>query len=66
MAQLAVMNARAHGDAHRVELAEERVAACAQRVRRAALMLDRVLAERGDSDGRRRLVDGALRLAENV
>ena len=56
------MNSRAHGDPHRVEIAEERVAACAQRLRRAALALDRVLVERGDDEGRRRLVEGALRL----
>jgi hypothetical protein len=31
-----------------------------------ALALDRVLVERGDEDGRRRLVEGALRLVESV
>lgn len=64
-AQLAVMNSRAHGDAHRVEIAAQRVAACAQWVRRAALALDRVLADCGDENGRRRLVEGALRLTES-
>jgi sirohydrochlorin ferrochelatase len=56
----------AHADAHRVAAAEERVAACAQRVRRAALALDRVLVERGDEDARQQLVEGALRLTESV
>jgi hypothetical protein len=31
--------------------------------REGAFMLDHVLVERGDEDGRRKLVDGALRLA---
>ena len=61
-AQMAVMNERAHGDPHRVEVADERVAACMQRLRSAALALDLVLVERGDAEGRRRLVEGALRL----
>jgi glucans biosynthesis protein len=61
-AQLAVMNARAHGDPRRVELAEERVSRCMQRLAKAAVSLDRVLVERGDEDGRT-LVEGALRLA---
>jgi hypothetical protein len=34
--------------------------------RPAATALDRVLVERGDEDGRRRLVEGALRLALTV
>jgi hypothetical protein len=37
-----------------------------QRLLKAALALDRVLVERGDEEGRRRLVEGALRRAENV
>jgi hypothetical protein len=44
----------AQGDAHRIEAAEDRVAHCMQRLVKAALALDRVLAERGDEDGRRR------------
>jgi hypothetical protein len=36
-----------------------------QRVVKAALALDPVLVERGDEEGRRRLVEGALRLAGN-
>jgi hypothetical protein len=31
-----------------------------------SLVLDRVLVERGYEEGRRRLVEGALRLTENV
>jgi hypothetical protein len=53
------MNARARGDDHRVELAERRVSSCMQRLAKAALVLDRL----GDEEGRRRLVEGALRLA---
>jgi hypothetical protein len=37
-----------------------------QRLAKAAVAFDLVLVERGDEDGRRRLVDGALRLTENV
>jgi hypothetical protein len=59
------MNSRAHGDPHRVKVAEERVSRCMQRLAKAALALDRVLVERGDEDGRR-LVEGARRLAANV
>jgi hypothetical protein len=64
-AQLAVMNAHARGDAHRVEIAEQRVSRWMQRLAKAALALDRVLVERGDEDGRR-LVEGALRITGNV
>jgi len=60
------MESHARGDARRIELAKERVAQCMHRLRQAALALDRVLVERGDEDGRRRLVEGALRLTENV
>jgi hypothetical protein len=63
---MAVMNSRAHGDPHRVEVAGEHVSRCMQRLLKAALALDRVLVERGDEDGRRRLVEGALRLATIV
>jgi hypothetical protein len=65
-AQLAALEALACGDDRRVAVTEERVAHCMQRLRRAALVLDRVLAERGDEEGRRRLVEAALRLADNV
>ena len=64
-AQLAVMNARAREDPHRVAAADERVAVCKQRVRRAARALDRVLAVRGDEDGRG-LVEGAMRLTDTL
>ena len=53
-AQLASMNARVRGDARRVEIAEQRVSRCMQRLLKAALVLDRVLVERGDEEGRRR------------
>ena len=56
----------AQGDAHRIEVADGRVALCMQRLLKAALAADRVLAERGDEEGRRRLVEGALRLTANV
>ena len=56
----------AQGDVNRVEGAEGRVSLCMQRLRRAALGLDRVLVERGDQDGRGRLVEGALRLTRNI
>jgi hypothetical protein len=56
----------AHGDAHRIETAEERVALYAQRLLKAALALDRVLVERGDDEGRRSLVEPALRLTASV
>jgi hypothetical protein len=59
------MNARARGDDHRVEVAEQHVSRCVQRVLKAVLALDRVLVERGADDGRR-LVEGALRLAGYV
>ena len=65
-AQLAVMNSRAHGDPHRAEIAEERATGCMQQLLKAALALDRVLEERGDEDGRRRLVESALRLVAAV
>jgi hypothetical protein len=65
-AQLAVMNSRARGDPHRVEIAEERVSRCMQRLAKAALALERVLAERGNEDGRQRLVEGALRITAHV
>ena len=60
------MNARAHDDTHRVEIAEQRVSRCMQQLLKAAVVHDRVLLERGDEDGRRGLVERALRLAENV
>ena len=60
--QLALINARARGDDHRAEIAEQRVSTRMQRVRRAALALDRLVVERGDEDGRR-LVEGARRMA---
>ena len=63
-AQMAVMNSRAHGDPHRVEIAEQRVSQCMQRLMKAALALDRVLGERGDRW--RRWVEGGLRLAATV
>ena len=57
-----MINARARGDDHRAEIAEQRVSTRMQRLLKAALALDR-LVERGDADGgRRRLVEGALRL----
>ena len=37
-----------------------------QRLVKAAVALDRALAERGNDDGRPRLVEGAFRLTENV
>jgi hypothetical protein len=61
-----LINARSRGDDHRAEIAEQRVSTRMQRVRRAALALDRLVVERGDEDGRRRLVEGALRLTENT
>jgi hypothetical protein len=45
-----------------VEIAERRVSRRIRRLRRAATGLNRVLVERGDAEGRRRLVEGALRL----
>jgi hypothetical protein len=42
-AQLAVLGALACGDDRRVEIAEKRVAQCMERLRCAALGLDRVL-----------------------
>ena len=57
------MESLAQADAHRIEGAKARVVFCVQRLRKAALVLDRVLVERGDDEGRRRLVEGALRLA---
>jgi hypothetical protein len=65
-AQLKVMELLAQGDARRIEVAEERVAHCMQRLVKAAGALDHVLAERGDEDGRCKLVEGALRLAAAV
>jgi len=65
-AQLAVMNSCARGDGRGVEIAEQRVSRCMQRLLKAALVLDLVLVERGDEDGRRRLVEGSLRLVQNV
>jgi hypothetical protein len=65
-AQWAVMELLARGDAHRVEVAEKHVALCAQQLRSAALALDRVLVGRGDEDGLYKLVEGVLRLTENV
>src|SRR5271156_1771925 len=43
-AQLAILKALACGDDHRFEIAEKRVAQCVQRLRQAALALDRVIA----------------------
>lgn len=60
---MTVMGLFAHGDAHRVEVAEQLVSRCMQQLVRAAFLLDRVLVERGDEEGRRRLVAGAMRLA---
>lgn len=65
-AQLAVMESLAQEDVRRVQAAEERVAQCVERLVAAALALDRVLAERGDDEGRRKLVEGALRLSNGV
>ena len=65
-AQLAILEALACGDARCVEIAETRAIACMHRPRKAALVLDRVLVDRGDEDVRRRLVEGALRLTGNV
>ena len=48
---MAVIDSRAHGDPHRVEIADERVATCAQRVRRAALALDRVVTDQRHETG---------------
>ena len=64
-AQLAVMNARAYGDPHRVEIGERHVSHCVHRLQKAVLVLDRFLVERGDEDGPRKLVEPALRLTEN-
>ena len=61
-AQVAAMTSRARGDPHRVEVAEEHVSRCLHRLAKIALALDRVLFERGNDEGRRRLVGGALRL----
>jgi hypothetical protein len=57
--------APAQEDARRVQAAQERVAQCMRRLVDAALVLDRMLVERGDED-ERRLVEGALRLTANV
>jgi hypothetical protein len=54
------MNALAQEDARRIEIAEQRALLCANRVRRAATTLDRVLMECGDEEARRRLAEGAL------
>ena len=54
------MNSRARGDDRGVEIAEQNVSRCKERLRRAALALERVMVERGDEHGRR-LVEGALR-----
>ena len=62
-AQLAGLNALAYNDDRRIEIAEKPVAQCMQRLVKAALVLDRVPAEHGDDEDRRRLVEGALRLA---
>jgi len=45
------MNRLAEDDARGVEIAEQQAARCLDRVRRAALTLDRVLAERGARPG---------------
>ena len=47
-AQLALMNSRACGDTHRVEVAEEHVSHRMQQLWKAVLTLDRVLAERSN------------------
>jgi hypothetical protein len=63
---MAVFEALGCGDDRRVQIAEQHVSQCMHRLQQAALALDRVLAERGDDDGRRRLVEGAVRLAASV
>jgi hypothetical protein len=65
-AQWAVMESLAQGDVHRIEVAEKRGALCMQRLVATAHVLDCMLAERGDEDGRRRLVEPALRLSNSV
>jgi len=65
-ARLAVMESLAHGAHRRVQAAVERVTLCMRHLVAAALALDRVLVERGDEDGRRQLVESALRLTANV
>jgi hypothetical protein len=61
-----LISARARGDDHRAEIAEQRVSTRMQRLLKAVRALDRVLVERGDEDGRRRLIEEALRLTANV
>lgn len=61
MAQIAAFEALARGG-RCVEIAEEHVSQCMRRLRRAAIPLDRVLVERGDEAGRRRLVEGGAAL----
>jgi hypothetical protein len=56
------MELLAQEDLRSVELAEKRMSRCQERLRQAARSLDRVLAERGDDEGRRMLVEGALQL----
>ena len=65
-AQMALINAPAHGSPHHVEIAEQHVSRCMQRLLKAALVLDRVLVERGDEEGRQRFVEGARRLCASV
>jgi hypothetical protein len=57
------MESFACGDDRGVEIAEKSVSCCQERLRQAALSLDRVLAACGDQDGRRKLVQGARMLA---
>ena len=54
-----------NADPYRVEIAEQRVSGCMQRLAKAAVALDRVLVETGDEEGRR-LVERARRLTESV
>jgi len=65
-AQLTAMESHARADARRIALAEEHLSQCMQRLAKAVLALDHVLAERGDDEGRRRLVEPALRLSVKV
>ena len=64
--QWAVMGALACGDDGGIEVAEQRAMACAQRLRRAALVLYRVVVKRGDQGSVGKLIEGALRLAATV
>jgi hypothetical protein len=50
---------------HPIEVTQKRISQCMHQLRRAGLVLDRVLVERGDEEGRR-LVESARWLAESV